>query len=101
MAHPAHTRRPAIGSTPSLGQAEALRALARIDHRRIGVTAAQVAQALRTSSRRPSTSSVTTALNAIGSTLVTAASGTYRLTRAGQKAAFRQRPRPIGAFNAY
>lgn len=87
-----HARHPAIGSTASSGQAELLQALANIDLRRKGVTAAEVARALNP--RQPATAGVTTALNAISATLVTAGGGTYKLTRLGLKTARRSRPRP-------
>lgn len=101
MAFAAHARHPAIGSTLSSGQAEVLRVLKRIDHRRQGVTAAQVARALRVGKERPATADVATVLDASSATYVTKVGSTYKLTRAGIKIALRVRARPIGAFQTY
>lgn len=94
MSFPSHVRHPVIGSTLSLGQSEVLRAMAHVDHRRLGLTAAQVARALSAGLRRPSTSAVTTVLAAISTTYVTTAGSTYTLTRAGLKRAVHPRARP-------
>lgn len=58
MAFPSHERRPAIGDTTTLGEAEVMRTLARIDPHRKGVTPDVLARALTTGRRRPDPSEV-------------------------------------------
>lgn len=91
------SRRPAIGSTPSSGETELLRALRRIDLRRRGATYDQVARALKV--RQPNGADVGTALDAISATYVTksgsGASATYTLTRTGLKHAKSARARAV------
>lgn len=100
MAFPSHARHPALGSTPSDGQAEVMRALYSLDMRRIGVTAGKVAVNL---SRLVTAGDAQAVLDSISGTFITkTGSGlgaTYALTRAGIKAAIRWRPRPIFGFD--